>query len=398
MDQLGRDRSILLDVSRLVWRAWRGGLPTGIDRVCLAYVERFGSRSNAVLQRGGVRLVLTPRASDRLFSLFLKGKPVSRLALVRTLASAIPKARRAPRLRGTIYLNVGHTGLHESGLPAWIRANALRAVYLIHDLIPITHPQFCRSGEAEKHRRRVKNALKSASGLICNSEATVEELKAFAKAEHLKMPPTVASWISGQVADRTPVGASTSQPYFVVLGTIEGRKNHELLLEVWSRLLAGRSQDAVPDLLIVGQRGWEADRVFEMLDDPDRLGGHVRELGACDDQELTQLLSGATALLMPSFAEGFGLPIIEGLQLGTPVLASDLPVFREIAGEIPQYLDPTDAGAWTQAIVQFTTDDREGRRQRQLMPDYRPPTWETHFAVVEPWLKSLTLKPESAEA
>jgi glycosyltransferase involved in cell wall biosynthesis len=398
MDLVDRDRPMLLDVSRLVWRAWRGGLPTGIDRVCLAYVERFGPRSFALLQRGRVRLVLPLRASDRVFSVLLKGTSVSRLSLAWTLAFAIATGKRRPLLRGMTYLNVGHTGLHERSLPAWIRANALRAVYLIHDLIPITHPQFCRLGEADKHRQRIRNALKSASGIICNSQATVEELMTFAEEEHLETPPIVASWISGQIAKRPTAGAKPSRPYFIALGTIEGRKNHQLLLDVWSNLIEGCSQEAVPGLMIVGQRGWKAERVFELLDEPGRLGRHVRELGSCDDEELTKLLSGATALLMPSFAEGFGLPIIEALQLGTPIIASDLPVFREIAGEIPQYVDPADVGAWTEAIVEFSKDDREGAKQRLLMAAYRPPTWDMHFAVVEPWLDGLAPRSELTDA
>jgi glycosyltransferase involved in cell wall biosynthesis len=383
------DRSILLDVSRLVWRAWRRGLPTGIDRVCLAYVERFGSRSNAVLQKGGVRVVLSPDASDRLFSLLLRGPSVSKTSLAWTLASAMATAVRRSSLQGMIYLNVGHTGLHEPGLPAWIRAKAVSAVYLIHDLIPITHSEFCRPGEAEKHRDRIRNALTSASGIICNSQATVNELEGFAETENLQMPVTVASWISGNIPIPPAATTRLSRPYFMVLGTIEGRKNHGLLLDVWGKLMKRGVEDVPPELLIVGQRGWKADRVFEMLDDPQRYGGHVRELGSCDDDEVTALLSGAKALLMPSFAEGFGLPVIEALQLGTPVIASDLPVFREIAGDIPRYVDPADVEAWEQAILGFVADDREADRQRLLMRAYRAPTWDTHFAMVEPWLEEL---------
>ena len=378
---------MLLDVSRLVWRAWRGGLPTGIDRACLAYVERFGARSQAVLQRGGVHLVLTPGASDHLFSL-LNGTSVSKASLVWCLASATLTAARKPPARGMIYLNVGHTGLHEPTLTMWIRAQGLRAIYLIHDLIPILHPEYCRPGEAQKHRRRMENVLSSAAGIIGNSRATIDELKRFASAAMMKMPPAVASWISGQVPRRTANKIVGAHPYFVVLGTIEGRKNHRVLLQAWSRLV-DRGNGIVPDLLIVGQRGWQADPVFRMLDHPAGFGGHVRELNSCSDDEVADLLSGARALLMPSFAEGFGLPVIEALQLGTPVIASDLPVFREIAGDIPRYENATDVGAWEEAVRQMMKDDREVKRQRSLMQNYRAPTWETHFAVVEPWLEEL---------
>ena len=109
----------------------------------------------------------------------------------------------------------------------------------------------------------------------------------------------------------------------------------------------------------------------------------------CSDAQLSAWLGGARALLMPSFAEGFGLPVIEALRHGTPVIASDLPVFREIAGGLPTFVDPTDADAWKGAIEAFVDDGPERTRQVIAMRTYVPPTWAAHFAIVEPWLKTL---------
>src|SRR6185503_14737126 len=95
------------------------------------------------------------------------------------------------------------------------------------------------------------------------------------------------------------------------------------------------------------------------------------------------------ALLMPSFAEGFGLPVAEALQLGTPVIASDLPVFREFAGDIPTYVDVLDGLGWMSTIMSFTGESLERERQIQAMSSYRAPTWETHFEVVDEWLKTI---------
>ena len=92
---------------------------------------------------------------------------------------------------------------------------------------------------------------------------------------------------------------------------------------------------------------------------------------------------------MPSFAEGFGLPLVEALRIGTPVIASDLPVFREIAGDIPTYLAPLDGDAWLRAIRAFLGASSDRIRQIAQMKSYRAPTWDGHFAVVEPWLNSL---------
>jgi glycosyltransferase involved in cell wall biosynthesis len=174
----------------------------------------------------------------------------------------------------------------------------------------------------------------------------------------------------------------------VTVGTIEGRKNHLLLLRVWRRLVAELGESA-PVLLIIGQRGWQATPVEAILDDPGELRSHVRELGACSDEDLIGWLAGARALLMPSFVEGFGLPVIEALQLGTPVIATDLPVYREVVGDIPTYLEPDDAAGWARAICEFIGDAAERQRQKQALNEYRPPDWPSHFARVEQWLQEI---------
>jgi glycosyltransferase involved in cell wall biosynthesis len=287
-----------------------------------------------------------------------------------------------------LYLNVGHTGLHNSALPGWLQANRVRAVYLIHDLIPLTHPEFCRTGEAAKHALRMQNALSSATAIIGNSRATLRELAAFARARGLPMPPNRAIWISGQRSLADVRAIRLGRPHFVTVGTIEGRKNHILLLRIWQNLIAEMKENA-PALLILGQRGWAAEATWALLDNLAELKGHVRELGSCNDAELAGWVAGAQALLMPSFAEGFGLPIIEALQLGTPVVASDLDVYREIAGDIPAYVDPNDAAAWENAIRILLVDGWERERRKRAMHGYRPPDWPGHFAAVERWLRDL---------
>ncbi|WP_242097982.1 glycosyltransferase family 1 protein [Sphingomonas sp. CROZ-RG-20F-R02-07] len=379
---------LLIDVSRLIWRWWSGRLPTGIDRVCLAYVAHFGVRADAVIQWKGRRIVLAPADARALLALLLEGGPRFRRHLVALLGRALPRALGVRPRRGALYLNIGHTGLNDPTLGAWVARHGLRAVYLVHDLIPIDTPEFCRPGEAEKHVDRMTNALRSAAGIIGNSHATLAGLRAFAARHHLPVPPMVAAWLAGDTLPAFVPPPPAARPYFVSVGTIEGRKNHILLLRLWKRL-AERMGTAAPQLLLVGQRGWEADHALAMLDRCAALEGAVIELGRCGDAELAQRLAGARALLMPSFAEGFGMPVIEALQLGTPVIATDLPVFREIAGAIPTYLPAFDGIGWERAVLDFCGDSPERARQMAAMQGYRAPDWPGHFAVVEPWLAGL---------
>jgi glycosyltransferase involved in cell wall biosynthesis len=376
---------VLLDVTRMVWRTWRGRHPTGIDRVCLAYVDHFKDRALAVVQRRGQFRVLSAARSRKLFDLLLKCHAVAKADLAKILAIAALLDRRDPPACGMTYLNVGHTGLNDRAIAGWIERNRVRAFYLVHDLIPITNPEFCRPQESEKHRERMRNVLETATGIIGNSQVTLDELSEFAAAQGIRMPAQAAAWICGFGAGVGVRGKALDRPYFITVGTIEARKNHMMLLRIWKRIVAAAGKDA-PILVVIGQPGWEADEALEVLEDPEDLEGSVLHLQDCGDEELAAWLAGARALLMPSVAEGFGLPIVEALSLGTPVIASDLSVYREIVGTIPTYLQSDDQRAWEAAIMSFMKDGSERGRQQRRIPGYRQPTWQEHFAVVEDWL------------
>lgn len=386
MDAL--QRPFLIDVSRLIWRSWARRLPTGIDRVCLAYVQHYSDRAQAVIRRRGHQLVLSPKHSKRLFSLLREGGPASRAKLVLTVAAALPAALRIKVRPGTFYFNVGHTGLNESGLPAWIAKNKVRAVYMVHDLIPLTHPQFCRAGEAQKHECRISNMLESATGIIGNSKATLAELASFAATRGMPMPASVAAWISGPAPSTRSPKQMLGTPYFVILGTIEGRKNHLLLLDIWRELVRDMGSKA-PTLIVIGQRGWEAERALAMLEQASEFDGKVIELNRCCDDELASWISGARAMLMPSFTEGFGLPVIEAIERRCPVICSDLPVFREIGGTIPTFVDSSQPDQWDRWIRSFIDDDPERSRQMTEMNAFRAPDWKDHFTIVDRWIQTL---------
>ena len=180
-----------------------------------------------------------------------------------------------------------------------------------------------------------------------------------------------------------------ADPAFVILGTIEGRKNHALLLSMWRRMLDERSAAQVPRLVIVGRRGWQADEVFARLDRRE-FGDLVAEVGSLDDRRLAEALVGARVLLFPSFAEGYGIPLTEALAAGVPVIASDLPVFREIGQGVPELPPPDDAAAWSGAIADYGRPD-SARRREQLsrLAAFRVPDWHGHFFRVDDFLAKL---------
>jgi glycosyltransferase involved in cell wall biosynthesis len=190
-----------------------------------------------------------------------------------------------------------------------------------------------------------------------------------------------------------PVIQPGAPPYFVCIGTIEARKNHKLLLDLWPRLateFGGRS----PRLVLIGQRGWGSRKITDRLTN---MRAAIAEYGDLPDRQMFQLLRGARALLLPSLAEGFGLPVAEALALRVPVICSDLPALRETGGDAANYLDPADAAAWHGAIVDYLADSPRRQAQITRLSAWQPPRWEDHFSIVDRLIAQLTCSRRAGE-
>jgi glycosyltransferase involved in cell wall biosynthesis len=381
---------MLIDVTRVVERIAAGRLPTGVERVCLAYVERWKSESQAILRFGRWRRVVGPDASQALFELLLRKPADFRARFYRLVVRACLPPWPEQQSNGRISFNLAYFGVDTPGLARWLASTGQRPVFFVHDLIPLTHPQYCRPGELERHVGRMETFLQTGAGLICNSQWTFDTLRDFAGHRRLPMPPVaVAPLAPAALPDPAGTEPPLRQPYFVVVASFEPRKNHLMLLQVWRRLVQERGADA-PHLVLIGQRGWDCAKVVEQLAHCAELQGRVHELAACGDAELARWLRHARALLFPSIAEGFGMPLVEALALGTPVLASDIEVFREVGAYVPDYLDPLDSEAWLQAVSDYA-EPGSRRREEQLarIGGFAVPTWPQHFERVQHLLDRL---------
>lgn len=374
---------LLLDVTRAVMRRLADKTPSGIDRVCDAYAAHFRDTALAVVQLRGRPLVLGDRASKRLFAA-LQGESGLVAQLVRLPLSLAPSGQ----IRGATYLNVGHTSFDRPSHWRWLARHRLNPVYMLHDLIPITHPQLTTPHKTARHRGRVETALGMARGVIANSKATADELMRFAIGHGLESPPVLTAPI-GCAALPTPMRRTESQvPHFIAIGTIERRKNLGLLLDVWSRL-AGLLGPDTPHLSIVGSDGLGAREFYRKLRRTPGLAQSVAIRTGLGDAALGELVGKARAVLMPTLAEGFGLPLVEALQMRVPVIASDLPSLGEIGQGIPTFLAPNDQAGWTSAILDHCAQGPDWQRQHDMLGRFAAPTWQDHFARVDPWLAQL---------
>lgn len=374
---------MIIDVSRLAGRLLDKRFPTGVDRVDIEYIRRYGDNAIALIRYRGRWLFFSSKESKAIFNILIDSL-FSESWKIRLM---VTKRWWLSWISGTpthdVLLNISHSGLDDPAYARKVAAYGLRAYYFIHDCIPLTHPEYSRIGETIKHQNRLMSAL-SARGIIVNSYDTKEQLKRFVTSEILQMPPVAVAHL-GYTSMKTTTEKFDipNRPYFVAIGTIEGRKNHLLLLNVW-RKMAEQMGESVPKLLIIGQRGWESENAVDMIERCERIYPHIEERKRCADAELKVLLKASRALLFPSFVEGYGLPLIEAMANGVPVIASNLNVFHEIAGNIPEYLDPIDGIGWMNTIMEYSQKDSFTRnRQFERMKEFKTPTWDDHFKQVE---------------
>ncbi len=381
--------TVLIDITRLALRRARGRLPTGVDRVGLAHIEHQRAMARAVLVFGRFSAVL--RAADSLAAfdwLLSEPRPAGLRAWAR-LARWCLRAERGAVAPGTLLLHTAHQGLESASHARALRLAGARSIFVVHDLIPITHPEYNRRGEDTRHRRRMHRVLTQGSGVVVNSHGTLQQLQAHAAALGLPLPPTVVAPLAPGLRRQGAPARPLAPPYFLVLGTIEPRKNHLLLLQLW-RALVQRLGAAAPQLVLIGRRGWDIQQTMNLLQRCPDLAAHVQHHARCSDADLAAWLRHAQALLFPSFCEGYGLPVVEALAAGVPVIASDLPVLRESAGDVPDYADPLDGGRWLELIEDYTRPNSPRRlAQLQRLRGFEAPHWDEHHRLVGGLLQRL---------
>lgn len=310
---------------------------------------------------------------------------------IRRYVSEVGLARGRPATalpEGSIYLNVGQTGLAVSPFLSWLgRRRDIKPVFMLHDVIPLEYPEYVSPSETWHFRRIVANTAQYAAGLITSTDAAAGSIHAQLRLHGRQEISTATIPLPVAEAFLTPddpTQAGAEKPYFVCCGAIEPRKNQLLLLNVW-RELVRRHGDAAPRLLLVGSRERGAPLAGEMLDRAVDIRNHVAEVSGLSTPALRKILRGARALLTPSFAEGFGIPVVEGLVLGTPVIASDLAAHREAGGPFATYVSPIDGAGWLAAIEQHAS-----RPPAVSDPSaYRPWTWNDYFARLGGYLENV---------
>lgn len=248
---------------------------------------------------------------------------------------------------------------------------ARRHVITVHDLNFVHYPQFLTAESHRYYAEQISWAVNHADHIIADSEHTRQDLIG-----ELGVSPMQVTTVhlAADPSFRT-AAASTSQPeiqstldrhglqtgFILFVGTIEPRKNLPLLLEAYATL---REQYGIENqLVIAGRKGWLYDEVFKKIDAL-ALHEHVRHIQSAGDDELAHLYLSAGLLALPSHYEGFGLPVLEAMHCGCPVISSDRASLPEVVGKAGILLPPSDPDAWATAMNQVLTDENTRQRMK----------------------------------
>lgn len=390
---------VILDISRLISRV-RHARPSGVDRVEMAYARGLAERYGPALEFAAVHPTgAYGRLSREIACAYLdhlehRWEDADNTKGERSLVSVLPWMRRLVPHRdrgaaGDVLVQVSPHHLHDTARTRRIiEREKTRFVCMVHDLIPIEYPEYARPGGAATHEKRMETLAQLADALITNSQATAASFARWAHERGGPIPPLHAALLG---TERLPQVAAfaADKPYFMCVGTIEPRKNHLLLLHLWRHMAATLAPERIPRLKVIGRRGWENEQILDLLERSPGLKPHVDEINNCSDRELAAILKGACGLLMPSFAEGYGMPIAEALAAGTPVIASDIAAHREAGGGVAEFLDPLDGPRWQAVILDFAASGPLRTAQLARLQDWQAPQWGDHMEIAQSVIESV---------
>uniref|UniRef100_UPI00261C342A glycosyltransferase family 4 protein n=1 Tax=Polynucleobacter sp. TaxID=2029855 RepID=UPI00261C342A len=275
-----------------------------------------------------------------------------------------------------------------------IKLSGTKVYFVVYDLLPIQFPNAFPSAAEFNHRQWLLEISKF-DGIICISKAVADDYRLWAQENIPDLPKQFdVAWFhlgadiensvptTGLPSNATEVIAKISaQPSFVMIGTLEPRKGYGQTLPAFEKLWAKGAQ---VNLVIIGKKGWMVDELVNHIEKHPELNKRLFWLDSISDEYLDQIYSASTCLIAASDGEGFGLPLIEAARRHVPIIARDIPVFREVAGEHAYYYSANQPEEMTQAIEAWLELYKQGTHPRS---DQMP--WLTWKESAQSVLKTL---------
>ncbi|MGA2117475.1 MAG: glycosyltransferase 61 family protein [Bryobacteraceae bacterium] len=382
--------TIFVDVSDLLLYLIDHTTVTGIQRVVCEILRNLGEipyqqpfRFVAMNKRGGLGAVETSALLDIIED--LRSGAISRADVQSDVRLLLDRMAPCPVRSRDIFLTLGaFWGVRGIGiLLQKLKNSGVTIGVFIHDIIPMTAPEYFEVRETRVFIKAVIEALTFADFILTTSEYNKASLTAFMASREmdplpvhlvplgneLSLPASNQANISSAVAD------IIDTDYVLCVGTIEVRKNPAYLFNIWKMMLrSGRSN--IPFLVFTGRRGWLVQDFLDQLKACNYLGGKIIVAHNVTDVELDLLYRKCILTMFPSFVEGWGLPVGESLAHGKICLSSAIGGIPEVAGGLVDYIDPYNACNGLERLLRYLDDpERRRSREREIADHFDPRSW-----------------------
>ncbi len=267
---------------------------------------------------------------------------------------------------------------------AWKRRFGTRFVMTVHDLIPIYARDTCDQDTVRVFEEFMRRALRHVDHILAVSENTAKDVRRYLTTLKLPEPAITVTKNGAAFSEFMPESGQTGdstvldlpERFVLMVATIEGRKNHRLILDVWRRMIE-QGEDP-PHLICVGRLGWKATAFLSVLVETNYLDGRVHLLRDISDTDLCSLYKRCLFTVYPTFYEGWGLPVGESLAMGKICVSSDRTSIPEVAGECGVYINIDSVDQSLEVIRNLIRDDKARRAlEAKIRRNYVPITWRS---------------------
>jgi len=322
---------------------------------------------------------------------YIKQSSVTQARLVSMIEAAEQQATLVEPVHGQFYFVLGAFwgfGSNAARYSKLKRAGLHVGVY-IYDLIPITHPEYCSAGLVSEFTFALSDGLHVFDFILTISEYVAQDVRRYLAKHKLRPIPVEAVPLAHQIHDspaqapaplqavawQGPIAPLQHRPFVLMVSTIEPRKNHIYLYQVWKALLEEGLDP--PDLVFVGRFGWRVNDFRDMLEGTRFLGGRIHVLHDLSDVALELLYRSCLFTAFPSIMEGWGLPVGESLTHGRPSVASNTSSIPEVGGDFVDYIDPWNVREGIKVFRKMMFDDAYRiLRTKNIKEKFVPRTWD----------------------
>jgi len=383
--QNGIERQWLIDVSEISQR----DAGTGIQRVVRNYLKRL-----LYSPPRGIRV-------EPVYATTTQGYKYARNYTQRVFGQKVTGEFEVPITwqRGDVFFGLDtqhHVQLAQASFFETLKRDGVCVLFLVHDLLPIQLGDLFDHSDIKALHEAWLSMIAKTDGAISVSAATASAFTDWLQVKNIQTDPYFRMHCVHNGADfegseapekigeeeRIFIGALKERPTFLCVSTIEPRKRQKQILKAFERLW---EQEVEAQIVFVGQRGWNVDDLIAALESHPERGRRLFWLEGISDDFLKNLYSVSTCLIAASLNEGFGLSLLEGAHFKLPIIARDIPVFREIAGEGAYYFEGLEANDLARSIEEWLRLYWEGQHPRSSTIPFS--TWSESYEKLKPLLQ-----------